>query len=213
MQILLADDHPLVRDGVKHVLQNMSDDHVIWEASSYEGVLASIDQHSYLDLLLLDLVMPGMDGLKAISHIRDILPDTPIVILSFKEEYRIVREAFERGAKGFIPKSTSSDMLSRALELVVAGGIYVPDVLFHDITNISVIDDNNAQNLLSRLTQRQIDVLKLLAYGNTNKNIGRNLELAEATVRTHLTAIFKILGVTNRTQAAQLAVKLGLIPE
>ena len=216
MKILLADDHALVREGLKHVLARLGSETVIIEAGDCNEALQSADQHPDFDLVLLDVTMPGMDGLQGIGRLREYLPSTPIVMLSASEDPEIVQEALHRGAQGFIPKSSTGDVMLSALRLVFSGGIYLPPSLLcrPDLLKrgAPLTDSKTAVNVNDErlgLTHRQGEVLALIVKGKTNKEIARALSMSEPTVRTHATAIFKVLNVTNRTQAGHIATKRG----
>lgn len=203
-KIILADDHGLVRDGIRHLLARHDKDSQIFEACNFSDVLRLVDTEQDISLILLDLIMPGMEGLSSITCLRNKVPSVPIAIISFKEDYSTVYEVLELGVKGFIPKSMSSDVILSAVQLIANGGVYIPEALLQNMPGVP--DDSHNQDVLPyKLTRRQCDILKLIATGSTNKEIGRSLGVSEATVRTHTTAIFKILNVTNRTQAVHVA--------
>lgn len=221
MRFLLADDHALVREGIRTVLVRHFSDATIVEAACFADVIAALTASTAYDLLLLDLVMPDAEGLEQLAHIRALAPQPPIVVLSIREDAATVRACLERGVKGFVPKSTSSEILSRALELVLAGGVYLPPVILSTAAGLAPEHLQDLPNAAAerrigidgaRLTKRQKEVLTLLLGGHSNKKIGKLLGLSEATVRTHLVVIFRLLGVNNRTQASHAAVKLGLGP-
>lgn len=215
VKILLADDHALVREGLRHVLCRLDSDAVIVEAADCDEALQIAERHMDFDVALLDVAMPGMDGLEGIGRLRQRLPSTPIVMLSASEDAGLVREALQRGAQGFIPKSSTGNVMLSALRLIFSGGVYLPPSLLCQPsvpTNVAPATDGE---LLDRadaglgLTQRQREVLALMVKGKTNKEIARALNMSETTVRTHTTAIFRVLNVTNRTQAGHVAAKRG----
>ena len=210
MKILLADDHTLVREGLMLVLHRLGSDTVIVEAADCDAALHIATQHPDVELALLDIAMPGMDGLKGIGRLRERLPSTPIVMLSASEDSQVVREALHRGAQGFIPKSSTGIVMLSALRLIFSGGIYVPPSLLCSST-VSTSDTQSRDNTDDGLglTGRQREVLALLVQGSPNKEIARALNISETTVRTHATAIFKLLHVTNRTQAGHVATNRG----
>ena len=186
MKILIVDDHSLFREGLCYVL-NKLDDHVdIVQASTYDEAIQAITENNNLDLVLLDLSLPGKSGFSLLDKIITLNCILPVVILSASEQSRDINRAKAVGAMGYILKSTTSVVMLSTLRLILSGGLYFPSVL------------NN--NKLS-LTPRQVDVLDLLIEGNSNKLIAARMSVAEATVKMHITAIFKSLGVTNRTQA------------
>ena len=213
MTVLVVDDHPLFRDGLKLVLQQLADGtRVVTESDATRGLEAaqSIDD---LDLVLLDLGMPGMDGFTAVERFAQVVPGVPVVIVSAHEEPAQVRRAIALGASGYIPKSTPAATLLDALRLVLGGGVYVPPLLVRAVRPQATGGAAGAAESASPedLTQRQVDVLALLAQGKSNKAIARELDLSEKTVKAHVTAVFRALGVINRTQAALEARKRELI--
>jgi len=198
MKILVADDHPLYRSGLRHILAELAAEVSIEEASDHAEVFELLAAHRDVDLLLLDLAMPGMNGLEALGNLTRKYPSLTIVVLSASENHTDMKHALDAGALGFIPKSTRPIVMINALRLVLAGGLYVPPALIREAaieSGPSTVDDFD-------LTPRQLAVLTRVAEGKPNKVIAAELQLAEATVKTHITAAFKSLGVTNRTQAA-----------
>jgi len=195
------------------VLRRLGSDTVIVEAADCDAAIHVAAQHPDVDLALLDITMPGMDGLQGIGRLRERLPSTPIVMLSASEDPHIVREALHRGAQGFIPKSSTGTVMLSALRLVFSGGIYLPPSLLCTPTlpNSDTPSRQNGDDGLG-LTHRQREVLALIIQGNPNKEIARALNISETTVRTHATAIFRLLHVTNRTQAGHVAVQRGFSP-
>lgn len=219
MRLLLADDHALVREGIRTVLARHFPGATIVEAACFAEVVAALMQPPPFDLVLLDLVMPDADGLEQLAQIHSLSPNRPIVVLSVREDAATIRECLARGVKGFVPKSTNSEILPCALELVLAGGVYLPPVILSTASGLAPehlqdLPNAAAQKRIgaaaTRLTKRQKEVLTLLLEGHSNKKIGKLLGLSEATVRTHLVVIFRLLGVANRTQASHAAVRLGL---
>ena len=206
MKILVIDDHALFREGLSHVLDALEEQVNIFEASDYERALKHAAENPDLDLVLLDLNLPGKNGFTALDSFARDYPALPVVILSASNERRDIQRALDEGAMGYIPKETTSTVMLGALKLILAGGVYIPPNLTQ--SNKSVIQDdiNNSLNL----TPRQLDVLALLAQGLSNKDIATQLGLSEATIKMHITSIFKGLGVSNRTQAAMAAEKIGI---
>lgn len=210
MQVLLIDDHPLYIEGIRTVLQRLDNTVVIQTSGSCEEALELTENNDDIDLVLLDLNLPGMSGLEGMRQLRHQLPATPIVLLSALEDRNKILGAIEQGAKGYIPKSSTPDIIISALQLVLSGGVYLPMAVL-DTFNASQAKTANADG--QTLTPRQIDVLKLLAEGHSNKLIAHQLTLAENTVRVHVSAIFRFLDVTNRTEAVLAASRMGLVPE
>lgn len=210
MKILLADDHPLFREGVKHVLMQLGDDVHIVDAHDYPSLFAEAAAHPDLDLVLADLYMPGMGGNEGIMEFRNQFPDTPLVIMTASESRTDAQRALASGALGYVLKSYPTQVMLDALIRVLDGGVYIPPIMVGD----EQTDDPASVMPLSkqgiRLTTRQLEVLKLLLQGKPNKLIARELDLSEGTVKIHVAAIFRALGVTNRTEAAVAAQSFDL---
>ncbi len=207
VKILVADDHALFRDGLRYVLARLGDDVEILEAKNCAEALALVGSRSDLDLVMLDLAMPGMDGLAGLRALRARSPAVPVVILSASEEPADMRQALDRGAMGFIPKSSTSSVMLSALRLVLSGGVYLPPAfLERHQSGTTPIAASSVEAL--GLTPRQHDVLRLLGQGQSNKEIARVLGLAEGTVKLHISAILRALGVHNRTGAVVAAARL-----
>ena len=212
MLILLADDHELVREGLKHTLTGLSPDVTFLEASTATEVVDTLLQHTDINLLLLDLVMPGSNGFQLLKQICDSNPDLPVVVLSAADDPAQMRKALDVGASGFISKSGNAEVMLSALHLILAGGIYVPPDMLKPYPDT----DPGAQQIVaesagatdprtSALTARQRQVLEKLGQGKSNKQIARELDLSENTVKIHVTGVLRALGVDNRTQAAVIA--------
>ncbi|HYT86582.1 MAG TPA: response regulator transcription factor [Burkholderiales bacterium] len=208
MKILIADDHALFREGLRHVLLQFGAGVTVIEAPNCEQALSLSALNPDLDLALLDLKMPGMDGFEAMSLLLERSPALPIVVLSSSEDPADMRRALEAGAMGFISKSETAQVILSALRLVLSGGIYVPPAL---VRESAIRAQSHASAASSRLTPRQLGVLSLVVQGKSNKMIARELDLSEATVKVHVSAIMKALNAVNRTQVAMTAKKLGLI--
>lgn len=211
MKILMIDDHALFRDGLLLVLEGLNTDIETFEAGSYESAKEIMDEHNNLDLILLDLGLPGISYLDALLAIRQQSPDSLIVVLSGTEDYRMVEQALQHGARGYIPKSSPAKIMLNALQLVIAGGIYVPQQI---LQNKAIELDSQPANSGStdhKLTARQCEVLHKLAEGKSNKQIGAVLNLTESTIRAHVAAILKAFNVSNRTHAVQHAMQNGWV--
>jgi DNA-binding NarL/FixJ family response regulator len=205
MKILVADDHPLFRAGIRHVLLQLDDVVEIAEADDHAAVMAHLSKHSDVGLLLMDLAMPGMQGLAALELLTQRYPALPIVVLSASEERSDMQRSLDRGALGFIPKSSTPAVMLQALRLVLAGGVYVPPALVQGMMVTSSTSDLASKR--DELTPRQSAVLARVIEGKSNKAIASELGLTEATVKAHVTAVFKTLRVANRMQAAIAAGK------
>jgi len=202
MKSLLADDHPLMREGVRQVLSQLEPSIEIIDAHDYPSLFAQTALHADLDLALVDLNMPGFVGMQGISQYRNRFPDVPLVVLSASESVHDIRSALEAGALGYLPKSIPAASMLAALRQVLAGDLYVPDCLGRSDASLCAPTPADFGTLQHHgLTARQLDVARLLAQGCANKAIGGMLSMSENTVKVHMAAIFKAFGVTNRTEA------------
>ncbi|MGQ9425210.1 LuxR C-terminal-related transcriptional regulator [Gilvimarinus sp. F26214L] len=204
MKILLIDDHALFREGLKALLPRLDDTLQLIEASSCGGGLDVLREQGDLNLALLDLGLgDGNDRLCCLRRLRSADPTLPIVIISAHESAATVKAALREGASGYILKSSPTAVVFEALRQVLAGGVYFPPSL---TTDDGEMPDNP-------FTQRQRQVLELMARGEPNKTIARHLGTAEGTVRIHVTAIIKALGAANRTEAVTKAIRLGYVAD
>ncbi|MGB1092186.1 MAG: response regulator [Oceanobacter sp.] len=210
-KLLIADDHPLFREAIAGVIRNRYPHADIIEAENLEGAAAIAEEQGELDLILLDLNMPGMNGLNGLIQLRNESPDIPVVIISAEEEKSVVLQAMTYGAVGFIIKSLPREKMTQALEQVLAGQVYLPsDVIRSNDDGRSrqkrMQEDNQIPpEMLNSLTRRQLLVLERMASGESNKQIAYNLSIAETTVKAHVSAILRKLGVHNRIQAVLAA--------
>jgi two-component system, NarL family, nitrate/nitrite response regulator NarL len=209
MKILVVDDHPVLREGLSALLRQEGPQTIIVQASSAAEALAAVERHGDLDILVLDLMMPGTGGLPAISEIGRARPELPVIVLSSSEDPRDVRNALSQGALGYVPKSASQTTLLSAIRLVMSGELYIPPLMLDQVAAAKSVADRPMARAL--LTTRQIDVLRRISQGQPNKTIAYEMDLSEKTVEAHVTAIFKALDVVNRTQAAAAGRDLGLI--
>jgi DNA-binding NarL/FixJ family response regulator len=215
VKILIVDDHPLIRDAFRGLLSALDERLEVIEAGDCASALAAAAKHTGVDLILLDVHLPGMSGLDALATFRENFPEIPVVVMSGSESRDIVMRAIDGGAMGFIPKSQPSRVMINALRLVLAGGVYLPVEILHTPATGTGATNPPAAGVGHvpadfGLTERQNEVLALLVQGKPNKIIARELDLAEGTVKIHLTAILKGLGVTNRTQAVLAVSRHGL---
>jgi DNA-binding NarL/FixJ family response regulator len=211
LHILLVDDHVMFRQGLKFLLGDLDESLQFLEAGSCDQALALLAANS-VDLVLLDLNMPGIKGLGALQAVTEALPETPVVVLSGEEGAGLIRGAIDNGASGFVPKASSSEILVAALRLILAGGIYLPANVL-DSAAVPSQETAVPEDAVSMLSARQTAVLLRAIQGQPNKVIASDLGLAEGTVKTHLSAAFRTLGVRNRTEAVYAAAKLGLHPD
>lgn len=197
MKVLIADDHVLFREGVRMVLEDWAEGPLeVVEAGSYEEVFSFLGSDGGFDLALLDLWMPGTNGFAGVEAVRTLVPSLRIVVLSAFEDARDVRRVLSAGANGFIGKSSPSSMVVEGVRRVLAGETFVSPSVKLD----PVKADANGSDLEQRLTQRQREVLYKLQEGKSNKEIARELGLAEITVKLHVTAILRAFNAENRTQ-------------
>jgi DNA-binding NarL/FixJ family response regulator len=185
----------------------MASSHVV-EAGSLDELTAALKRHREVDLVLLDLTMPGVQGFSGLLYLRAQFPEIPVVIVSAHEDPSVIRRAIDFGASGFVPKSLDTDQIGSALTAVLAGDTWTPP----DI-DLSVSDDHETSELLRRLaslTPQQVRVLMMVSEGLLNKQIAYELGVSEATVKAHVSAILQKLGVDSRTQAVITASKIGV---
>ena len=198
MRILLVDDHTLFREALLHVLKQFDSTAVVIEAATAREAIRMAAHYHDLDLILLDLALPGLNGLSALPELHELRPTTPLVILSASEDSTAVRQALEAGALGYIPKSSSSHEMITALRLVLAGEVYVPPVMLAaleglEAASVQVTAASVEEGGVEGLTPRQLEVLLLMAQGLSNKGICKRLNVAEGTVKLHVTAVMRAL--------------------
>lgn len=198
-----------------HVLNQLAPDVYIREASNAEEAAQLVSRLKSLDLILLDIDLPGVDGLTALPDLRELAPTVPIVVLSGYETSSHMNRAMEYGAMGYIPKSCSSHEVLGALKIILQGDIFIPPRLMGKCSAplLSRIDQGNDEANAHLLTSRQVEVLELMTKGLPNKSIARTLNVAEGTVKLHVAAILRNLGARNRTDAVMQASRLGVLPE
>lgn len=202
MRILLADEHVMLRDGLKPHLKDLATQVTVFEAGSFPEAFAVIDREQPLDLALLHLSLPGMNWAAALGALRQRWPAQKVAVLSSVSDRRLVLDALNLGIVGFIPKHLGAAALVSALQLILAGEKFVPAVL---IPGVPANDPGRPPAADSPLTRRERDVLRLVRDGLPNKAIARALRVSEITVKSHVCHIFRKLGVQNRVQAARLA--------
>lgn len=222
MKVLLIDDHPVFREGLALLLMPLVDAMSVWEAGSCEEALDLLERQGEADLTILDLSLPGMSGLSGLQQFRRLYPGMPVVVLSSADDKGTVLDALDAGAMGFIPKSSTSQVMIGALRLILAKGIYLPPSVFLADRHASPLppvaavaaEASSAPPAKSPadlgLTPRQADVLYHILQGSPAKLIGRELNLSPSTVKAHTTAVLRSLNVTTRTQAVVAAGRMGL---
>ncbi len=213
-QILIADDHPLYREAIAGVIGRAFGGAAVVEAEDFDSALAAIDHNDELDLVLLDLNMPGMDGLNGLIQMRNTAPDVPVAMISAEQDREVILRAITYGAVGFISKTTGRDKIGEAIEQILDGQVYLPaDIIRSGKQAGTGAARNDAQSLdpklLASLTRRQLLVLEHMANGESNKQIAYQLNIAETTVKTHVSAILNKLEVHNRMQAVLCASKIN----
>ena len=206
MKLLVIDDHPIFRQGLTAALQTVFVDVIVDEADSVMAAMQDIENKADPELILLDINLGQENGLAQLHVIQQYIPGVPIVIISATQEPWQIQWAVERGAKGFIPKSSSVALVSNALQLVLGGREYWPQLLAKDIESTSLPPPN-------LLTSRQVEVLALMAKGFPNKNIAVSLGICSTTVRAHVTDILKALHAMNRTEAVYNAIRKGWLTQ
>ncbi len=237
MKLLVVDDHALIREGLRAILRGSDPDLVFIEACDGQGAHQRLADHPDVDMALLDVRMPDCDGIELMRELQARCPALPVVMLSAECDAATVRRAIDNGASGFLSKSSLNQVLVSALNLVMAGGIYIPpEVMRRQPEQVepahvavaplasnhpnrspglapfgapAIATEPGASAAALGLTDRQTDVLVRLLEGKSNKQICRELDLAEATVKVHVRAILRVLGVNSRTEAMVAAARLG----
>jgi DNA-binding NarL/FixJ family response regulator len=209
MKILTCDDHDLFREGLRGVVSQLEGAPELLEAGDAEEALRVVEAHEDVGLVLLDLGLPGASGLSLLRTLRKRFPFVAVMVVSASEEPADIRAALDAGATGFVPKTSKRTVLLRAIELVLAGGVYVPPAMLR--AGEGREDACARRERVELLTPRQRDVLRLMQRGLTNKEIGDVLGISAATVKVHVAAILETLDVSNRTEAAMAMAELGLL--
>jgi DNA-binding NarL/FixJ family response regulator len=207
--IIVADDHPLVRSAIKEALATQQGKTRFLEANSFETLQQLVDDNREVDLVLLDLHMPGVTGFAGLVYLCKRYPSVPVVIISANDDPVVIQRALEHGAAGFIPKSSSMDTITDAIAAVLMGEIWSPPSSLSDLPGRNDSELQLAERM-AQLTPQQFKVLMMMSKGLLNKQIGYELKVSEATVKAHVTAIMSKLGVNNRTQAVLAAERLSV---
>ena len=202
-RLVIADDHPLFRDALRLTIGQIFGDAEIAEADSFDSLQARLEAVADTDLVLLDLNMPGTRGFSGLLYIRAAFPAVPVAIISANEERRVMRLALALGAVGYIPKSATPGEIRGALSALLAGETWLPAAV--DLRRLAEDPDAVLAARLASLTPHQVRVLMMLSDGLLNKQIAHLLDVTEATVKAHVSAILQKLGVDNRTQAVIMA--------
>jgi len=208
VRLVIADDHPLFRGALREAVSGLLEKVDIAEAGSFEDITKLLERGAEIDLILLDLSMPGVRGFSGLMYLRAQYPSVPIIVVSASDDPAVIRRCMDFGASGFIPKTLGIETMRGAIERVFEGGIWTPP----DI-DLGARSDAQGAELLARfasLTPQQVRVLMMLSEGLLNKQIAYELGVSEATVKAHVSAILQKLGVDSRTQAVIAASKLEL---
>ncbi|MFY0665194.1 MAG: response regulator transcription factor [Natronospirillum sp.] len=218
LSILIADDHPLFRDAITSVIKERFPDTHFGESEDLQGALTVLQAPlgDDWDLLLLDLNMPGMDGLNGLLHLRNEFPELTVVVVSADSDRQTILQAMNFGAAGFIPKSSSRAQMADAIDKVLQGDVYVPANILRQTTPSPTLASGQSARLntdaLQALTRKQLQVLERMTHGESNKQIAHHLNIAETTVKSHVSAILRQLGAQNRVQAILAAKQLDFTP-
>jgi DNA-binding NarL/FixJ family response regulator len=213
MKILIVDDHVLIREALRGVLRELKGDATFFDAPNARKAVSQLAENPETELILLDLNLPDRGGFDLLTELRQRYPSTSVVVLSASDDRDSVTKALDLGAVGFIPKAAPREVMLSAFNLIFAGGIYVPpEILSRPQAPKSAPAVSRASAASLGLTERQVDVLVLMMQGKSNKAICRALDLAEPTVKNHVTAILKALKASNRTEAVIAAGALGIGP-
>lgn len=208
-KFLIADDHPLFRDALSAALSALFDDLELIQSGTLDEAIAQLNCHKDLDLILLDLHMPGSEDFYGVIRISEDFPDIPVAVVSANDSPTVVSKVMAFGARGFIPKTTPSSETAQAIKSILAGETWLPEIMRDGLIKVER-DEIDIAARMAELTPKQFQVLKHLQGGMLNKQIAFDLNITEATVKAHISAIFKKLEVNNRTQAVLIAEKLQL---
>lgn len=209
VQVMIADDHSMIREGLKQLLELEGDFKVIEEACDGEECIDKLVTVKP-DILLLDINMPKMNGLEVLQKMKEKKMKIKVLVLTVHNEVEYLLKAVDIGVNGYLLKDSESAELKKAINSVVEGENYIQPSLI-PVLNAKMIDRNNDSSKIEKLTKREMDVLKLLAFGMYNKEVAEKLDISERTVKNHVSNIFKKIGVTDRTQAAVFAIRNNLI--
>lgn len=208
MKVLIADDHALFRDGLSMHLEQIDPQTVIFQAGSFSQALKIVNDEKKLDLVIVDLDMPDMAWEEGIEELKKKSNGARFVVISAAEDGKSIRKTMENGISGYIPKRSDPKIMTGALKLILDGGTYLPPSI---LASCSSVNSGEAKPRGKMLTNRQSQVLDLVAQGLSNKQIAYEMGVSEATVKLHINALLRSIGATNRTQAVIMAQKMGLI--
>lgn len=209
-RVIVADDHPLFRSAIQQALKQLYDGIEFIDANDFDSLEQLIESTPDVDLVLLDLHMPGMQGFSGLVYLCKRVPDLPVIMVSANEDPHIIQRSIEHGAAGFIPKSSSVEEILDAINTVLRGDVWLPpEVANSDVAGRTTSEIELAERM-KQLTPQQFRVLGMISQGMLNKQIAHELDVSEATIKVHVTAIMRKLGVTNRTQAVLAANQLAV---
>lgn len=205
-RFVIADDHPLFRGALREAVSGLFTRAEIFEAGTFDEVSALLDHNGEVDLVLLDLLMPGARGFSGLMYLRAQFPSAPVVVVSANDDISVIRRCMEFGASGFIPKTLDVENMRAAIKRVLEGGIWIPPEI--DLKSGVDVETSQLVTRLATLTPQQVRVLMMLSEGHSNKQIAYELGVSEATIKAHVSAILDKLRVDSRTQAVILAAKI-----
>ena len=208
--VIVADDHPLFRTAIKEAMRASHGETTFLEANSFETLQELVEINPDVDLVLLDLHMPGISGFAGLVYLCKCYPSIPVVIISANEDPMVIQRALDHGAAGFIPKSSNIQTITKAINDILMGEIWAPVSEQQNLPGRNVSELVLAERM-AQLTPQQFKVLMMVSQGLLNKQIAYDLGISEATVKAHVTAIMNKLEVSNRTQAVLAAGKLDVI--
>ena len=205
-RLVIADDHPLFRGALREAVSGLLQHADIAEAGTFEAAAELLERNGDVDLILLDLTMPGARGFSGLMYMRAQYPSVPVMVVSATDDPSVIRRCMEFGASGFIPKTLGVEAMRAAIKRVLDGGVWTPPDV--DLTSPGDAETNELMSRMATLTPQQVRVLMMLSEGLLNKQIAYQLSVSEATVKAHVSAILQKLGVESRTQAVIAAAKI-----
>jgi DNA-binding NarL/FixJ family response regulator len=205
-RLVIADDHPLFRGALREAVEGLLEHAEIAEAGTFEAAAELLERGADIDLVLLDLTMPGVRGFSGLMYMRAQYPSVPVIVVSANDDPAVIRRCMDFGASGFIPKTLGVDAMRNAIRCVLDGGLWTPPDV--DLTTGSDAETAELMARMATLTPQQVRVLMMLSGGLLNKQIAFQLSVSEATVKAHVSAILQKLGVESRTQAVIAAAKI-----
>lgn len=210
LTVILVDDHALFRAGLAVLINKVSPNVQVHEVGTATAALAIVREMPSPDLILLDYELPDLSGIEVLRQVKEMAPELPVVMLSARLDVASIQTALAQHASGFIPKTSTPDVMLSAIRLVLNGGLYIPPEAISSSQGVSA-DSLERSKPPAQLTQRQMDVLRQMQYGLSNKEIARQLDMSPSTVKVHVAAILKELEVNSRTQAVLVAKERGVL--